>query len=377
MDETKLSKRDSLPKMGRVNEMCREWLVREDGALAYRLQSQEINEHYTGNKSRNAQLREDFPCALDEQIREQEMAEQAAAVYQRMLAEQEEHDQEIAKELAKKLDTEERKVLLQDSHLVQQVFNDELPKIDCRSLIARPLSETTNLYANVSRRSSKPMPLPNDINAITADDLYTEPYRVYSNVDEHLEHINLSDVGVPIDEVEERRIQEQRDAELARQLQEMETSSEEFKLNRDRMLAIEAQDKELAKLLQERERAKIKRAKERARQKALAKKQSEQNAIQEIVTDDSYSNPIDLLHDESNYTQVINAKKNVAHLQEDCNYSSPFDAVPRNSYDSKQSPSKKGFNFANSHNSPNSRYKDKINEEGLPQLVRPNQLDLK
>lgn len=377
MDETKLTKKDSLPKIGRVNEMCREWLIREDGALAYRLQSQEIDEHYTGNKSRNAQLREDFPCALDEQIREQEMAEQAAAVYQKMLAEQEEHDKAIAKELAKKLDFEEKNLLLQDGHLVvQQQHKDERHKPDLRLSISRSSAEYTNLYANVPRRLSKPMPLPNETSAIPADDLYTEPYRAYVNNDEHLEHINLSDVGVPIDEVEERRIQEQRDAELARQLQEMETSSEEFKLNRDRMLAIEAQDKELAKLLQERERAKIKRAKERARQKALAKKQTEQNTIQEIVTDDSYSNPIDLIQDDANYSQVINAKKNTPHLQEDSNYSSPFDAVPRSNYDSKQSPSKKPSNFINIQNSPN-KYREKGNEEMTPQLVRPNQLDLR
>lgn len=40
--------------------------------------------------------------------------------------------------------------------------------------------------------------------------------------------------------------------ELARQLQEEEGNSEESQVIRDRMLAIEAQDKELAKLLQER-----------------------------------------------------------------------------------------------------------------------------
>ncbi|KAF5289956.1 hypothetical protein FQR65_LT11703, partial [Abscondita terminalis] len=114
---------------------------REDGALAYHLQNQEISEHLQGNRFRNAVVREDFPRALDEQIREQQLAEQAAAVYHQMLAEQEE------------------------------------------------------------------------------------------------------------------------------ELQEQEDSSEQLQLNRDRLLAIEAQDKELAKLLQERERQKAKRARERAKQK--------------------------------------------------------------------------------------------------------------
>ncbi|XP_031348447.1 coiled-coil domain-containing protein 50-like [Photinus pyralis] len=96
------------PRTGRVNEMCREWVVREDGALAHHLQSQEINEHLQGNRFRNALVREDFPHALDEQLREQQLAEQAAAVYHQMLAEQEEIDTMYAQKLADNLEREER-----------------------------------------------------------------------------------------------------------------------------------------------------------------------------------------------------------------------------------------------------------------------------
>lgn len=83
-----------LPK-GRVTEVCQEWMVREDGALAYRLQSEEINDHLSGNKFRNAVVREDFPRAKSEQIREQKLAEQTALIYQRMLQEQEEQDNQV------------------------------------------------------------------------------------------------------------------------------------------------------------------------------------------------------------------------------------------------------------------------------------------
>jgi hypothetical protein len=38
-----------------------------------------VKDHYTGNKSRNALVRQDFPHALDEQRREEQ---EAAAVYQ-------------------------------------------------------------------------------------------------------------------------------------------------------------------------------------------------------------------------------------------------------------------------------------------------------
>lgn len=70
----------------------KEWMVREDSALAYRLQNEEFTDHLSGNRFRNAVVREDFPRAKNEQQKEQEMAEQAAAIYHRMLQEQEEHD---------------------------------------------------------------------------------------------------------------------------------------------------------------------------------------------------------------------------------------------------------------------------------------------
>lgn len=72
-------------------------MVREDSALAYRLQNEEFSDHLSGNRFRNAVVREDFPRAKNEQIKEQEMAEQAAAIYHRMLQEQEEHDQKVCR----------------------------------------------------------------------------------------------------------------------------------------------------------------------------------------------------------------------------------------------------------------------------------------
>lgn len=100
MADARSKESEPFPKPGRVNEACREWGIREDGALAYRLQNQEISEHYQGNRLRNMVVREDFPRALDEQLREQRLAEQAAAVYHQMLAEQEEVDKIYAKKLA-------------------------------------------------------------------------------------------------------------------------------------------------------------------------------------------------------------------------------------------------------------------------------------
>uniref|UniRef100_A0A182F3G9 CCDC50_N domain-containing protein n=1 Tax=Anopheles albimanus TaxID=7167 RepID=A0A182F3G9_ANOAL len=103
---TDLKVTDTFPKSGRVTEVCKEWIVREDGALAYQLQNQEISEHYRGNKQRNQIVRQDFPTALTEQIREKQDAERQAALYHQMINEQEEMDAKVAREIAEELHRE-------------------------------------------------------------------------------------------------------------------------------------------------------------------------------------------------------------------------------------------------------------------------------
>lgn len=91
--------------------MCKEWLVHEDGALAYHLQKLEgqlcsvvllllssvypfyyldltnfykcftVDEHYNGNRSRNAIVRQDLPTAKEEQEREIREAEERYGVF--------------------------------------------------------------------------------------------------------------------------------------------------------------------------------------------------------------------------------------------------------------------------------------------------------
>lgn len=47
-----------------------------------------VNDHYKGNRHRNAIVRQDFPTALTEQNREKEDAERQAALYHQMINEQ-------------------------------------------------------------------------------------------------------------------------------------------------------------------------------------------------------------------------------------------------------------------------------------------------
>ena len=54
---------ESVQINGRVSQLRENWRVFEDGALAERLQSEEIAAHLGGNKLRNHQIRNDFPKA--------------------------------------------------------------------------------------------------------------------------------------------------------------------------------------------------------------------------------------------------------------------------------------------------------------------------
>ncbi|XP_068150548.1 probable basic-leucine zipper transcription factor D isoform X5 [Drosophila tropicalis] len=142
--------KESLPRSGHVNEVCKEWLVREDGALAYKLQSQEINDFYKGNRYRNAVVREDFPTALHEQIKEKEQAQRQVDDYRRRLTEQEEHDKRVAKEIADKLE--------------RDLQEQQQRELDQSELIAKQMQE---IYVNLppvpppaTRDTSRPPPRP-------------------------------------------------------------------------------------------------------------------------------------------------------------------------------------------------------------------------
>ncbi|XP_008478679.1 coiled-coil domain-containing protein 50 [Diaphorina citri] len=251
---------DTLPARGRVNEVCKEWLVHEDGALAYKLQKQEVEEHYSGNKTRNAQVREDLPRAKEEQQREER---DAFVRYQERLQQQAEQDEYLAMKVAENLEREEerqrRKRELRDEEIarrIQEKEQDRLLALEHINQVGLPLPQESQDIASHMRSL--------DLNAIDLDD-------------ESPTSMDLRCVlnDSELQEEAQRRLQEQKDEELARLLQEQDSGSLSLE-DRDRLLAMEAQDKELARLLQEKEKARARRARERAKQKALLKKQQQQ-----------------------------------------------------------------------------------------------------
>ncbi|XP_015188480.1 PREDICTED: coiled-coil domain-containing protein 50 [Polistes dominula] len=249
---------DTLPKAGRVNEVCREWLVHEDGALAYRLQDEEIKEHYTGNKVRNAQVREDLPRAKVEQ-------ELEAMRYQSYIQQQEERDAVVARQIALSLEREEHLRERGEHHREREEHRRE-----------RELQEKMK------------------------------------------SQLRLDDETLSMKLEIERRIQEEKDEELARKLQEEEEkrtmNDHDSPINEqlllDQKIAMEAQDAELARMLQEKERAKARKARERARQKKLEKQQMQQLEQHTLIDRPHRPDKIDLRNTTSkhrrhdtNYTQ--------------------------------------------------------------------------
>ncbi|XP_052123120.1 mitogen-activated protein kinase kinase kinase kinase 4 isoform X2 [Frankliniella occidentalis] len=363
-----------------------------------------VEQHYTGNKSRNAVVRQDVPLAKSEQQREEE---EALAKYHQSVLEQEQYDAQVARQLAARLEREEQLRKMQreqqDGEIARQIQEREKIKLD-KERRERERLDLEFAYQHQKQQqhhvhpqhwqmpppSRSPAQLPphspqspkspqaqllpprQPRQASSASPLYNPPPPV-SNVraypkpgtspvagassssgaallsDQPYGHVagagqdvagavfaghlhshtppravrqshgaqghgDYNSIGLPaisaspapedvaqqirqmnlsrhtpsqqlcdefpspedIFEEEARRLQEEKDAELARQLQEQEEREGAEGIDRDRLLAMEAQDQELARMLQEKEKAKLKRARERAKQKALLKKQQEQ-----------------------------------------------------------------------------------------------------
>ncbi|XP_044315965.1 neurogenic protein mastermind isoform X6 [Drosophila rhopaloa] len=371
--------KEALPRSGHVNEVCKEWLVREDGALAYKLQSQEINDFYKGNRYRNAVVREDFPTALHEQIKEKEQAQRRVDAYRRRLTEQEEHDKRVAKEIADKLERdlqEQQQKEVQQSELIAKQMQEiyvNLPPVPPPATREkgsrpppRPAKASIHLqqqqhhqtqqqhqpepstsqqarYHSQQQQQQQQQPLQLQQQHFSQTDNYvglslipnivdmpaaaaatcTTPTRnaqahnqllklspekydqlvgnfglgsgagsgsakaAERHMQQHADDIelyvdpcdyaSLREIGLPMEEIQEmskKLKQEQKDELLARRLQAIESKDCVRQEHRDRLLAIEAQDKELAKMLQDREKAKAKRAKEKARLRKSQQKEA-------------------------------------------------------------------------------------------------------
>ncbi|XP_053208324.1 coiled-coil domain-containing protein 50-like isoform X2 [Panonychus citri] len=264
---------------GKVNQVCREWLVREDNAIAYRLQDEEINSFYEGNRFKNQVFRSDLEKARYIQEKEE---------YERMIEFERERqrvadeDERIAKEIQEALVDEERRkaeqlnlIVEEDEKLAQRLQEKEKERLK-RKKVQRERLQVEKI--RLEKFGSMNPDLLDAVNRTIADmddaeifgDL-VNPIAGTSNssglTEDYLSDLCLKP-PVGLTEAEMSQFMAEQDEELARFLHQYETQRKAA-IAKEKKEWIEAQDYEIARILQEEEKARAKRARERARQAKL------------------------------------------------------------------------------------------------------------
>ncbi|KAF2354879.1 Coiled-coil domain-containing protein 50 N-terminal [Trinorchestia longiramus] len=146
---------NNFPRRGLVTDVCREWTMHEDQALAYKLQNEEYDQHLGHNKSRNALLRHDTPHARQEQVK---VDEEAARQHQRTLEEldrQEAADAALAANVAARLEEEERQrqqeIEKRDEELAKKLATEERTRIKEKKELRQVEREAAYLGINTGR----------------------------------------------------------------------------------------------------------------------------------------------------------------------------------------------------------------------------------
>lgn len=355
----------SMPRPGHVSQLRQNWSVFEDEAFANKIQHEEINQHYHGNRHRNQQIREDIPQARRVQNIEEQKANQEHFNYKQQLDELAERDAQLARELAWTQETDYEshaqyvakrdEVFARNLQRIEQEYrqkqrhvNTSYPPSEAHEhdmsyhdlggglqyhdeqylvKMARPAKITEEpVYANnlgemTARRDfsnfsqkgvqkGEPSKFPREraetpLNT-SSDTGGRSSSRTSSHSRSSVASTSYSDMGAcagaaslspdPTDflgiggalspaelkaaEAAERLLeQEKKDMEMAKQLQEQLSLSDEDPFTKDRLLAVEAQDHEFAKILQAKEKAKAKRAREKAKQKKIERQRLEAEAL--------------------------------------------------------------------------------------------------
>ncbi|CAG0899405.1 unnamed protein product, partial [Cyprideis torosa] len=145
-----------------------QWSVLEDGALAHRLQSEEIETFYHGNRERNALIRQDRPRARSEQEREFLEAQELKRAQEQALRDVAERDARLAAQMQEELflasRMEQREREKEEEHRIRDILRRE-------EGLLRPSSQQPPLSP-----SSKLSPRATDVAAAT---LIPEP--LYAN----------------------------------------------------------------------------------------------------------------------------------------------------------------------------------------------------
>lgn len=241
---------------GKVENICKQFLVHEDSGLAYKLQNEEIEGHLNSNRNRNQIVRSD--CLQAKHIQEAEQA-----VYQQYRKQrQAQLDEQMAKELQLNLIEEDQKQMLEQQ---QRIAEDEkyakaIAEKEKQKMRRRKLAREQAQIEKIKRERLQYY-LDNN-------------FEVTSTMNDDLDELDLSDFCMkPPDQLRGDQLtvfMAEQDEELARFLQIYENQKKSTMV-KDQQELMENQDYEIARLIYEEERAKLRRIKEKRLQKQRTK----------------------------------------------------------------------------------------------------------
>ncbi|XP_060066470.1 uncharacterized protein LOC132546768 [Ylistrum balloti] len=305
--------RDTMPRQGKVENVCRQWLVHEDGALAYEIQNKEIERHYGLNRFNRRTVREDIPVAkvlqTDEEVRQQEERYNELQA----LRAQADEDQEIARRVLEEIEGEENARLrereLRDEEIARIAQEKEKQKYERylekkrekdlkkeRHILEKQLEQhmvDARLAAGDEglddAMQGMHMSAPGDRGSFSGRQVNggrkVTPGGIIEDDGDFSDFFAIPD---HVDDTQKKVIQEMQDEELARLLQEQEHKRTKAEVDRNKLKEIEEQDERLAKIIQEQDKLRIKRAKQRKKQQ----QQEEHRRQQQMTNSNPASRPL-------------------------------------------------------------------------------------
>ncbi|XP_041378362.1 genetic suppressor element 1-like isoform X2 [Gigantopelta aegis] len=274
----------TMPQAGKVQEVCRKWLVHEDGALAHELQNNEIDFHYGLNRKNRRTVREDIPVAKLVQSEEEARLQRERMMELQALQAQAEEDAKVAHQIQNEVATEDVARQMADEEIARLLQEKEKKKYerylekkkerqlqkqreklekelaqhseDARLVMSGETGTVAQVTSSVDSLSLEPGAAQNGLTRVTPaghiedDGDFSDFYTVPPDANEH----------------QKKAIQEVQDGELAKLLQEQEHKRSKAEVDRDKLRQIEAQDEQLARVIQEQEKLKLRKAKQKRQQ---------------------------------------------------------------------------------------------------------------
>ncbi|XP_067658763.1 coiled-coil domain-containing protein 50-like isoform X4 [Haliotis asinina] len=298
---------DTLPERGKVQQVCRQWLVHEDGVKAYQMQNEEFDFHYGLNRKNRRTVREDIPVAKVVQSEEEKLMQEERYQQLQALNAQAEEDEKVAQRMKVQLEVEDlqRQKMreVEDQEIARQIQEKEKKKYEKylekkkekqlqkqREKLERQLAQHTEEARLVAADGASLLQLGSAVEDMNLDSGQRgTTANGHSRVTPagHIEDDgDFSDFyTVPndgsINPIEHRAIQELQDEELARLLQDQEHKRTKAEVDRGKLRQIEAQDEQLARVIQEQEKLKARKVKQRRKQ--LLEQQRQQQMAQEAM----------------------------------------------------------------------------------------------